>query len=87
MNVKDLKRRDFLAKATLGTVGAATFISACSTGTTSKTIDEPPEMLDRAPDGKVIKAGLISLGLKSLTDNQFGVAYSTIRYRENKCVQ
>ncbi|MDB4583098.1 DinB family protein [Draconibacterium sp.] len=33
----------------------------------------------------IIKAGLISLGLGSLTDVQFGVAYSTIRYRENKC--
>ncbi len=31
----------------------------------------------------IIKAGLISLGLSDLTNNQFGVAYSTIRFREN----
>ena len=29
----------------------------------------------------IIKAGLIELGLKSLVDDNFGVAYSTIRYR------
>ena len=31
----------------------------------------------------IIKAGLIGLGLKEITDENFGVAYSTIRYREN----
>lgn len=35
----------------------------------------------------IIKAGLIGLGLSALTDEHFGVAYSTIRYRENKCAQ
>lgn len=35
----------------------------------------------------LIKAGLIALGLKELTDDHFGVAYSTIRFRENKCAQ
>ena len=35
----------------------------------------------------LIKAGLIALGLKKLTDGHFGVAYSTIRFRENKCAQ
>jgi len=62
MSQKDLKRRDFLAKATIGTVGAATFISACSTEKKTKTINEPPELLDQAPDGSVIKAGLIGCG-------------------------
>lgn len=33
----------------------------------------------------LIKAGLISLGLNDITDEHFGVAYSTIRYRE--CAQ
>jgi len=33
----------------------------------------------------LIKAGLIVLGLKYLTDEHFGVAYSTIRYRNNSC--
>lgn len=31
----------------------------------------------------IIKAGLIGLGIKDITDENFGVAYSTIRYREN----
>lgn len=31
----------------------------------------------------IIKAGLIVLGLNALTNENFGVAYSTIRYREN----
>jgi predicted dehydrogenase len=62
MNPKDLKRRDFLTKATLGTVGAAALISSCSSDPASATIDEPPPLLDRAPDGKVIKAGLIGCG-------------------------
>ena len=35
----------------------------------------------------IIKAGLINLGLAGLTKDNFGVAYSTIRYRENQCVQ
>ncbi|MEA3462254.1 MAG: Gfo/Idh/MocA family oxidoreductase, partial [Bacteroidota bacterium] len=62
MNQKDLKRRDFITKATFGTVGAAAFISACSTGNKTLTINEPPELLDHAPDGKLIKAGLIGCG-------------------------
>jgi uncharacterized damage-inducible protein DinB len=35
----------------------------------------------------LIKAGLIVLGLQALTDEYFGVAYSTIRYRNNVCAQ
>ncbi|GET24401.1 DinB family protein [Prolixibacter sp. NT017] len=35
----------------------------------------------------IIKAGLIGLGLSALTDEDFGVAYSTIRYRKNQCAQ
>ena len=31
----------------------------------------------------IVKAGLITMGLSALTDQYFGVAYSTIRYREN----
>jgi uncharacterized damage-inducible protein DinB len=30
----------------------------------------------------IIKAGLISMGLHDITDTNFGVAYSTIRYRD-----
>lgn len=35
----------------------------------------------------IIKAGLIATGLPDLTDDHFGVAYSTIRYRNNSCAQ
>ncbi len=62
MKHKDLKRRDFITKTTLGTIGASTLLSACSTGKKRKTIDEPPALPDRAPDGSVIKAGLIGCG-------------------------
>ena len=35
----------------------------------------------------LIKAGLIALGMGNSTDANFGVAYSTIRYRKDQCVQ
>lgn len=35
----------------------------------------------------IIKAGLIAMGLSTLTDENFGVAYSTIRFRNDKCAQ
>jgi predicted dehydrogenase len=62
MNPKDLKRRDFITKATIGSIGAAALVSACSSENGSSPIEEPPDLLDRAPDGKVIKAGLIGCG-------------------------
>lgn len=35
----------------------------------------------------LIKAALISLGFRNATDEHFGVAYSTIRYRKDQCAQ
>ncbi|MBE0653179.1 MAG: DinB family protein [Bacteroidales bacterium] len=35
----------------------------------------------------LIKAGLIAMGMPALTNEQFGVAYSTIRYRDTSCAQ
>ena len=35
----------------------------------------------------LIKAGLIGMGKHALTDEHFGVAYSTIRYRDQSCAQ
>lgn len=35
----------------------------------------------------IIKAGLIDLQLTDLVDDQFGVAYSTISYRNKSCAQ
>lgn len=35
----------------------------------------------------LIKAALIALGLDDLAETNFGVAYSTIKYRKDKCAQ
>lgn len=35
----------------------------------------------------LIKAGLIALGAAHITNDYFGVAYSTIRYRKDQCAQ
>jgi uncharacterized damage-inducible protein DinB len=35
----------------------------------------------------IIKTGLIAINRKELVDEQFGVAYSTIHYRNNSCAQ
>ncbi len=35
----------------------------------------------------IIRAGLIALDLKKLINEHFGVAYSTLRYRESICAQ
>lgn len=35
----------------------------------------------------LIKAGLIGMNMVELTDEYFGVAYSTIRYRDKSCAQ
>lgn len=35
----------------------------------------------------LIKAGLIALNLGNTTDDYFGVAFSTIRYRKDQCAQ
>ncbi len=35
----------------------------------------------------IIKAGLIAMGLKDFTDENFGLAYSTQRYRNDSCAQ
>ena len=35
----------------------------------------------------IIKAGIIDLKLEELVDDQFGVAYSTLRYRKGSCAQ
>ncbi|NJN26753.1 MAG: DinB family protein [Cyclobacteriaceae bacterium] len=35
----------------------------------------------------IIRAALISMGLEHLTTRHFGVAYSTIRYRNGQCAQ
>lgn len=62
MSVNDLDRRSFLTKATVGTLGIATVLVACSSEKTKKSEDIVPDLLEQAPDGKVLKAGLVGCG-------------------------
>ena len=57
-----IDRRNFISKSAIGTIGVAGILSACSTGKTKKQEIQLPELLDQAPDGKVLKAGLIGCG-------------------------
>ncbi len=57
-----LDRRNFISKSAIGTIGVAGILNACSTGKTKKEKIQLPELLEQAPDGKVIKAGLIGCG-------------------------
>ncbi len=62
MNKTNLDRRNFISKTAIGTIGVAGIIGACSTGKIKKEEIQLPELLDQAPDGKVLKAGLIGCG-------------------------
>ncbi len=62
MDHSEINRRNFISKATIGTIGAAAIISACSDEKVAKNQKQLPELLDQAPDGKPIKAGLIGCG-------------------------
>ncbi len=68
MEKKDnhFSRRKFLGNAALGTiaaVGATNLLSSCSNGGTAYTREiELPPLLDQAPDGEPIKAGVIGCG-------------------------
>ncbi len=62
MNKTELNRRNFISKATIGTIGAAAIIGACSGEKTKKEEKKLPELLEQAPDGKPLKAGLIGCG-------------------------
>ncbi|HOS72731.1 MAG TPA: hypothetical protein PLZ75_09835, partial [Bacteroidales bacterium] len=58
---KGTGRRKFIASAamaTIGTIGAAGIISSCS----RKPKEKLPVLLNEAPDGRVLKAGLIGCG-------------------------
>ena len=65
MKNEELNRRNFISKTTLGTagiIGAASLLSSCSSSKSKKEEIQLQELLDQAPDGKVIKAGLIGCG-------------------------
>ena len=56
-----LDRRKFISRsalAAIGTVGSVKLLSSCSGGQKKKEI-KLPTLLTQAPDGKVLKAGLI----------------------------
>jgi len=63
MENQELNRRNFITKATVGTLGVASIISACSNKKSSTKVENaPPYLLNKAPDGKVVKAGLVGCG-------------------------
>ena len=57
-----IDRRNFISRTALGTLGAAGFITACTGSSERKGDIQLPKLLDQAPDGRVIKAGLIGCG-------------------------
>jgi predicted dehydrogenase len=62
---KEIKRRKFISDAslvTLGAIGSAGFLNSCSPGKGNKNEEKLPELLTQAPDGKLLKAGLIGCG-------------------------
>ncbi|MCU0409394.1 MAG: oxidoreductase, partial [Bacteroidales bacterium] len=62
---EDLSRRRFIsntAMATIGTLGASSLLNSCSGEKNKKELIKPFELLTQAPDGKVLKAGLIGCG-------------------------
>ncbi len=64
-NKTDQSRRRFIsnsALAAIGTIGAAQLLASCSEGNSKKKEIKLPELLNQAPDGKVLKAGLIGCG-------------------------
>ncbi len=60
-------RRDFLkgaaTVAAVGALGASTLFKSCSRGRTTAVM---PEFLDQAPDGRVLKAGIIGCGYRAI---------------------
>jgi myo-inositol 2-dehydrogenase / D-chiro-inositol 1-dehydrogenase len=61
----DQSRRRFIsnsALAAIGTIGAAQLLTSCKDGNSKKKELKLPELLTQAPDGKVLKAGLIGCG-------------------------
>jgi myo-inositol 2-dehydrogenase/D-chiro-inositol 1-dehydrogenase len=63
-NKNELSRRKFLSNTALGAIGTigATGLLASCVGSENKGNAKLPEMLNEAPDGRVLKAGLIGCG-------------------------
>lgn len=64
-NKTDQSRRRFIsnsAMAAIGTIGAAQLLSSCKDEHSKRKEIKLPELLNKAPDGKLLKAGLIGCG-------------------------
>lgn len=64
-NKNELSRRKFISNTALGaigTIGAARLLASCTGSADKGGKLQLPEMLNEAPDGKVLKAGLIGCG-------------------------
>lgn len=64
-NETSLSRRKFISNVAItsaGAIGAAQLINSCSGNNPKKEETKLPQFLDLAPDGKVLKAGLIGCG-------------------------
>jgi hypothetical protein len=64
--MKNINRRKFIGKTTLagiGLAGAASMLASCSRKPDSKTLGLPP-ILNGAPKGKKLKAGLVGAGAR-----------------------
>jgi myo-inositol 2-dehydrogenase / D-chiro-inositol 1-dehydrogenase len=62
---KDLSRRSFITRTTLaavGTLGTTSIISSCKESKTKKDEEKLTVLLNQAPEGKLLKAGLIGCG-------------------------
>jgi predicted dehydrogenase len=62
---EELSRRKFIANtalATIGTIGATQILNSCTGTGAKKEESKLPALLNQAPDGKILKAGLIGCG-------------------------
>lgn len=64
MNKNKLNRRSFISTATVGTLSAASILAGCSTQEPKGKQKQLPLLPDQAPDGKILKAGLIGCGAR-----------------------
>ena len=64
-NRNELSRRKFVSNAaiaTIGTIGAAQLLNSCTGNSPKREEVKLPTLLTQAPDGKVLKAGLVGCG-------------------------